>query len=185
MTSRVLLGVSGGIAVYKACDLVRRLRERDVDVQVVMTHSAQRFVTPLTFQVLSERPVGTSLFDEHDPTIEHIRLARWPDVILLAPATAHLVGRIAHGLADDLLTTVVMASHAHVPVVIAPAMNTVMWENPLVEANLDRLREVGDGKRYRFVPPADKTLACGETGAGALAEVEDLVAATLGALAER
>lgn len=181
MTRRVLLGVSGGIAAYKACDVVRRLRERDCDVQVVMTSSAMRFVTPLTFQVLSERPVGTSLFDEHDPTIEHIRLARWPDVILLAPATAHLIGRIAHGLADDLLTTVVMASRAEVPVVVGPAMNTVMWENPLFTANVERLEAV-DGGRYRFVEPAAKTLACGETGAGALADVDVLVEAVLAAL---
>lgn len=185
MTQRVLLGVSGGIAVYKACDLVRRLRERELDVQVVMTRSAEQFVTPLTFQTLSERPVGTSLFDEHDPSIEHIRLARWPDLILLAPATAHLIGRIAHGLADDLLTTVVMASKPEVPVVVAPAMNTVMWENPLFRANVERLESVDEGRRYRFVEPASKTLACGETGSGALAEVDDLVSAALEALSAR
>ena len=138
---KVLLGVTGGIAVYKACDLVRRLREREVEVQVVMTQSAQRFVTPLTFETLSERPVATSLFDPADPSIEHIRLARWPAVILVAPATADVIGRMAHGLDDSLLTTVVLAARPEVPVVIAPAMNTMMWEHPLVRRNMDLLAD--------------------------------------------
>ncbi len=167
---KVLLGVTGGIAAYKACDLVRRLREGGHDVQVVMTEAAQRFVTPMTFEVLSARPVGTSLWAGADPSIEHIRLARWPDVIAVAPATANTIGRLAHGLAEDLLSTVVLASRADVPVVIAPAMNTAMWENPLVRRNVEALAAVDGGRRYRFVEPAEKTLACGESGLGALAE---------------
>jgi len=171
------VGVCGGIAAYKTCELVRRLRDGSHEVQVVMTEAATRFVTPLTFEVLSGRPVATSLFATGDPSIEHIRLARWPDVIAIAPATAHTLGRIAGGLADDLLSTVVMASRADVPVVIAPAMNTAMWENPLVRRNLALLEQVDGGRRYRFVQPAEKTLACGETGIGALAEESRILSA--------
>ena len=167
---KVLLGVTGGIAAYKACELVRRLRDGAHEVQVVMTEAAQRFVTPMTFEVLSGKPVGVSLWEGKDPSIEHIRLARWPDVIVVAPATANTIGRLAHGLAEDLLTTVVLASRADVPVVIAPAMNTAMWDNPLVRRNIETLAGVDGGRRYRFVEPADKTLACGESGMGALAD---------------
>lgn len=174
----VLLGVTGGIAAYKAADLVRRLRERAAEVTVVMTDAATRFVTPLTFEVLSGRPVGRSLFDVDDPQIEHIRLARWPHVICVAPATANTLARFAHGLADDLLSTIWLASRPDVPVVIAPAMNTAMWENPLVRANLETLVATG---RCTIVPPVTKTLACGEEGQGGLAEVADIVAAVLAA----
>jgi phosphopantothenoylcysteine decarboxylase/phosphopantothenate--cysteine ligase len=167
---KVLLGVTGGIAAYKACELVRRLRDAGHDVQVVMTDAAQRFVTPLTFEVLSGRPVGLSLWGGTDPSIEHIRLARWPDLILVAPATANTLARLAHGLAEDLLSTVILASRADVPVVLAPAMNTAMWDNPLVRRNLETLAAVAEGRRFRLVPPAEKTLACGETGIGALAD---------------
>jgi len=174
---KVLLGVTGGIAVYKACELVRRLREGGHEVQVVMTEAATRFVTPLTFETLSGRAVATSLWGGTDPSIEHIRLARWPDVIAIAPATANTIGRLAHGLADDLLSTLVLASLPAVPVVIAPAMNSAMWDNPLVQRNLAVLREVGAGGRYRFIAPAVKELACGEFGVGALAAEPDILAA--------
>ncbi len=174
---KILLGVTGGIAVYKACELVRRLREAGDDVQVVMTESATRFVSPMTFEVLSGRAVGTSLWGGADPSIEHIRLARWPELILIAPATAQTIARLAHGMADDLLSTVVLAARDDVPVLIAPAMNTAMWDNPLVQANLERLRAIDGGRRYAVVPPASKSLACGETGVGALAEEAVLLAA--------
>jgi len=164
---RVLVGVTGGIAAYKTCEVVRRLREGEHEVQVVMTESARRFVTPTTFQVLSGRVVATSLFDDDDPDIDHIRLARWPDVVAVVPATAQTIGRFAHGLADDLLSTIVLAVRRDVPVVVAPAMNTAMWENELVQANLARLLETG---RFRVVSPVAKTLACGEVGLGGLAE---------------
>lgn len=173
----VLLGVTGGIAAYKSCELVRRLREGGHEVQVAMTDAAARFVTPMTFEVLSGRPVATSLWDPADPSIEHIRLARWPDVIAIAPATANTIGRLAHGLADDLLSTVVLASRDDVRVVVAPAMNTAMWDNPLVQRNLDTLREISGGARFVIVPPTDKTLACGEEGTGALADEADILAA--------
>jgi phosphopantothenoylcysteine synthetase/decarboxylase len=173
----VLLGVCGGIAAYKACELVRRLREGGHEVQVVMTEAATRFVTPLTFETLSARPVATSLWGGADPSIEHIRLARWPDVIAIAPATANTIARLAHGMADDLLSTVVLASLASVPVVLAPAMNTAMWDNPLVQRNLALLAEIDAGRRYRFVTPAEKQLACGEIGVGALAAEPAILAA--------
>ena len=171
---KLLLGVTGGIAVYKSCDLVRRLRERGHEVQVVMTASAQRFVTPMTFSVLSGRKVGTSLFDDEDPEIDHIKLARWPELILVAPATAQSLARFALGMADDLLSTIVLASEPRVPIVLAPAMNTMMWENPAVRRNLGLLQETG---RVSVVAPAEKLLACGETGAGGLADEAAILAA--------
>jgi phosphopantothenoylcysteine synthetase/decarboxylase len=174
---KVLLGICGGIAAYKACELVRRLRDGNHEVQVVMTEAAARFVAPMTFEVLSGRPVGTSLWGGADPSIEHIRLARWPDVIAIAPATANTLARLAHGQADDLLSTVVLASLPHVPVVLAPAMNTAMWENPLVQRNVATLAEVDGGRRYRFVAPSEKQLACGEVGIGALADEARILAA--------
>jgi phosphopantothenoylcysteine decarboxylase/phosphopantothenate--cysteine ligase len=174
---KILIGVTGGIAAYKTCEVVRRLRDDGHETQVVMTDAATRFVTPMTFEALSGKPVATSLWSTGDPSIEHIRLARWPDVIAIVPATAHSIARIAHGLADDLLSTLVMASRADVPVVLAPAMNTAMWENPLVRRNLATLAEVDGGRRYRIVEPAEKTLACGETGIGALAEEPRILAA--------
>jgi phosphopantothenoylcysteine decarboxylase/phosphopantothenate--cysteine ligase len=180
---KVLLGVSGGIAAYKTCEVIRRLRDDGHETQVVMTDAATRFVTPLTFETLSGRPVATSLWSPGDPSIEHIRLARWPDVIAIVPATANTIGRIANGLADDLLTTLVMASQADVPVVIAPAMNTAMWDNPIVRRNLATLGAVDGGRRYRVVEPAEKTLACGETGMGALAEEPRILEAIVSAAA--
>lgn len=177
---KVLLGVTGGIAAYKAADLVRRLRDSDAQVSVVMTDSATRFVTPLTFEALSGRKVATSMFQVDDPEIEHIRLARWPDVICVAPMTANSLARFALGLADDLLSTLWLASRPEVPVVIAPAMNAVMWENPVVQAHVATLLA---GGRCRLVPPVSKTLACGEEGTGGLAEVADIVAAVAAAAA--
>ena len=178
---KVLLGVSGGIAAYKTCEVIRRLREGGHEVQVVMTEAAAQFVTPLTFETLSGRPVATSLWSGGDPSIEHIRLARWPDVIALVPATANLIGQLANGLAPDLLTTVVTASRADVPIVVAPAMNTAMWDNPLVQRNMAALTGVPGG-RYRLVSPVEKTLACGETGLGALADEAAILAAIAAAL---
>ena len=180
---KILLGVTGGIAVYKACELVRRLRDGGHEVQVVMTEAATRFVTPLTFETLSGRSVATSLWGGADPSIEHIRLARWPDAIAIAPATANTIARLAHGFADDLLSTVVLASLPAIPVIIAPAMNTAMWDNPLVQRNLGLLAAVDAGARYRFVAPAEKQLACGEVGLGALAAEPDILAAIVASVA--
>lgn len=175
----VLLGVSGGIAAYKSATIVRELVKRSDDVRVVMTAGAREFITPLTLQVLSENPVGTETFDaRYESEIGHIDLARWADVVLLAPTTANLIARLAHGMADDLLTTVVLATRA--PVVVAPAMNSQMWSHPLVQANLDRLR---DAAGYRIISPDAGQLACREVGPGRLPDAPVLLDAVDDALA--
>ena len=164
MGTNVLLGVSGGIAAYKACELVRAFKKRGDDVRVVMTDGAREFVRPMTLQVLSENPVGTTTFDpSYEHEIGHIELARWADVVLLAPATANLIGRMAQGMADDLLTTVLLATEA--PVVVAPAMNTQMWRHPRVQANLEVLADLPG---HLVVDPDEGELACKEVGPGRL-----------------
>ena len=167
---KVLLGVSGGIAAYKAPEIVRAFKKRGDEVRVVMTDGAQHFVTPLTLQVVSENVVGTEVFDAtYESEIGHIDLARWPDVIVLAPATANLIGQLAAGLAPDLLTTVVCATTA--PVVVAPAMNTQMFLNPAVQRNLAVLEELG----YIVVDPDQGELACREVGPGRLPDAPVLL----------
>lgn len=160
----ILLGVSGGIAAYKACGIVRAFVKRGDEVRAIMTSGAQEFLQPLTLQILTENPVGTETFDPtYESEIGHIDLARWADVVLLAPTTANLIARLAAGMGDDLLTTVILATRA--PVVVAPAMNTQMWEHPLVQRNLDVLREEAG---YRVVTPDAGELACKEVGPGRL-----------------
>lgn len=171
---RILLGVTGGIAAYKSADLVRRLRERGADVQVVMTAGARQFVTPLTFQALSGRPVRSDLWDEAaEAAMGHIELARWADRILVAPATADFIARLANGLADDLLATLCLATDA--PVAIAPAMNRLMWANAATRANVDTLRARG----VAILGPAEGDQACGESGPGRMLEPADLADAVL------
>lgn len=180
MSDNVLLGVSGGIAAYKACGLVRELKKRGDDVRAVMTEGAQQFVRPMTFQVLTENPVGVATFDpQYESEIGHIDLARWADAVLVAPATANLVARMAAGMGDDLLTTVLLATQA--PVVVAPAMNTQMWEHPRVQANLETLRHT---PRHRVVDPDAGELACKEVGPGRLPDPPVLLQAVDAALAE-
>jgi phosphopantothenoylcysteine decarboxylase / phosphopantothenate---cysteine ligase len=169
---RILLGVSGGIAAYKAADLVRRLRERGAVVQVVMTEGAKRFVTPLTFQALSGRPVRDGLFDEAaEAAMGHIELARWADLVLVAPASADLLARLAQGRADDLLTTLCLATAA--PVFVAPAMNHQMWAHAATQANIDTLRTRG----VMTLGPGVGDQACGEEGAGRLLEPLEIATA--------
>jgi phosphopantothenoylcysteine decarboxylase/phosphopantothenate--cysteine ligase len=156
---KIILGVTGSIAAYKAVFLLRRLNEHGADVTVVMTASAQRFVTPLTFQVLSKQPVCTDLF-EPKKEILHLILAEAADLVLVAPATAHFIARSAHGMADDLLTALLLATTA--PIVLAPAMDGNMWGHPMVQQNLARLREVG----ARIVEPEVGPLASGKEGEG-------------------
>jgi len=169
---RILLGVTGGIAAYKSADLVRRLRETGAEVRVVMTRGALAFVTPLTFQAVSGNPVYTTLLDETaEAGMGHIELARWADQVLVAPATADFIARLAHGLADDLLSTICLATTA--PLVIAPAMNQQMWANPATRANCALLLKRG----IRLAGPASGSQACGETGPGRMLEPPDLVAA--------
>lgn len=161
----VLLGVTGGIAAYKSAEIVRRLRDRGAEVQVVMTRGAAQFVTPLTFQALSGRPVRSDLWDEAaEAAMGHIELARWADRILVAPATADFIARLAHGLADDLLTTLCLATDA--PISVAPAMNRLMWANPATQANTALLRTRG----IAILGPGEGDQACGETGPGRMLE---------------
>ena len=166
---KILLGVSGGIAAYKSPDLVRRLRERGAEVRVVMTEGAQRFITPLTLQAVSGWPVRTDLWDEHaESAMGHIELARWADLILIAPATANLIARLASGSADDLLGTLCLASQA--PLFLAPAMNQQMWANPATQANCAQLRERG----ITLLGPDEGDQACGEVGPGRMLEPLDI-----------
>jgi len=162
---RIILGVSGGISCYKSADLVRKLIEAEADVRVVMTAGAQEFVTPLTFQALSGNPVHTTLLDPSaEAAMGHIELARWADAIVIAPASANTLARLAHGLADDLLATICLATEA--PLAIAPAMNRVMWSNPATQANLDILQSRGT----HVIGPGSGDQACGEVGAGRMLE---------------
>ena len=162
----VVLGVTGGIAVYKACEVLRLLQKQGIDVYVVMTKNACRFVSPLTFETLSGHPVAVDTFERPATwEVEHIALAKRADLFLIVPATANIIGKMACGIADDMLSTTVMATRA--PVMIAPAMNTGMWDNPAVQENLKTLERRG----VHIVAPATGYLACGDTGAGKLEDV--------------
>src|SRR5262245_47012341 len=166
----IVLGVSGGIACYKAVELVRLLVKAGFAVQVIMTRAAMEFVTPLTFQTLSGNPVAAETFNlTQESEIGHINLADQADLFVVAPATANIIGKIANGVADDLLTTVIMAAQA--PVLIAPAMNIHMFENPILQENLRKLRRVG----YHVLEPAEGFLACGYEGKGRLPDPEKIV----------
>ena len=166
---RVIVGVSGGIAAYKSPELVRRLRDQGAEVQVVMTDSARRFVSPMTFQAVSGRPVRSDLWDpQAEASMGHIELARWADDILVAPATAGFMARLAAGMADDLLTTICLATDAHLT--LAPAMNRLMWSHPATQSNVALLRERGAS----IVGPAEGDQACGEVGRGRMLEPDEL-----------
>lgn len=166
----VLLGISGGIAAYKSAELVRLLIKEGASVRVVMTANAAQFVTPLTYQALSGNPVGTDLFGlEAEARIGHIHQARMADLVILAPATANLIAKMAAGIADDYLTTVLLATTA--PTLVCPAMNVKMWEHPATQRNLKTLLELG----YRVQEPSCGSLACGEEGKGRLAELSEIV----------
>src|SRR6202008_644677 len=174
---RITLGVTGGVAAYKAAELVRRLQQDGFTVQVVMTRSAREFVTPLTFAALSGQKVITDLFAESggdanlESAIEHIAVAQRTDLLLVAPATADVLSKFSRGISDDFLSTLYLATAA--PVVVAPAMNVNMWNHPATQENLDRLR----GRGVHVVNPDEGYLACGMTGAGRLAGQEAIVAA--------
>ena len=174
---RILLGVTGGIAAYKSADLMRRLRDAGAEVRVVMTAGAQEFVRPLTFQAVSGNPVHTSLLDpDAEAAMGHIELARWADVVLIAPASADVLARLAHGLADDLLSTLCLATDA--PVAVAPAMNRLMWAHPATQANVRTLTE----RQVAIFGPGAGDQACGETGDGRMLEPLELVTALGGVL---
>ena len=165
----IVLGISGGIAAYKSAELARRLIERGAEVQVVMTAAAREFITPLTFQAISGRPVRDSLWDAAaEAAMGHIELARWAELVLIAPASADLLARLASGQADDLLATLCLATAA--PLTVAPAMNRQMWAHPATQANLATLRSRG----VRVLGPAEGAQACGETGPGRMVEPNEI-----------
>lgn len=167
----IIVGVTGGIAAYKACDVVSKLKKLNANIHVIMTESACEFVQPMTFQTLSNNFVINDMFKEPKTwEVEHIELAKRADAFLIVPATANFIGKLAVGIADDMLTTTVMATRA--PVIIAPAMNTNMYTNRIVQANIGALQDLG----YKFIEPATGRLACGDIGAGKLADVDDIVA---------
>ena len=177
---QIVLGVAGGIAAYKAVELLRLLTKAGADVHIIMTRAAQEFIAPLTFQTLSANPVHTELFNLiAEREIGHISLADRADLFVIAPATANVVGKIAAGIADDMLTTTVMATKA--PVLIAPAMNVNMYTNPIYRENEERLRDYG----YLFVPPETGALACGWEGEGKLAAPESIFEATVAAISPK
>lgn len=167
----IILGVTGGIAAYKAADLARRLRDAGAAVRVVMTDAAQRFISPLTMQAVSGAPVRVALLDsEAESGMDHIEFARWADVIVVAPATADFLAKLAAGLADDLLSTLCLAAEA--PIAVAPAMNRVMWTKAATRRNVERLR----GDNVHMIGPAEGAQACGETGPGRMSEPVEIVA---------
>lgn len=170
--NKVLLGVSGGIAAYKSVEVLRGLQRAGADVQVVMTPSAHRFIQPLTFEALSHRKVHTELFpDTGDPDVIHVRLAQWADLNVVAPATAHFIGKMANGLSDDLLSCTLLASEA--PTLLAPAMESQMYAHPALQRNLSFLKEAG----YHTIGPMSGALASGAVGMGRLAEPDQIVEA--------
>ncbi len=165
----VVLGVTGGIAAYKACELTSRLRKAGAQVYVIMTKNACQFVAPLTFETLSNHPVATDTFARPETwEVEHVALAKRADVFVIAPATANILAKMACGLADDMLSTTVLATRA--PVLVAPAMNTGMWDNPATQENVERLQQRG----VHFIGPEGGFLACGDTGAGRMSEPKDI-----------
>lgn len=167
----LVLGVTGSIAAYKAAEIANILTKDNINVNVIMTEAATKFVTPLTFQTLTKNKVYTDMFEEIDYSdVKHISLAKKADCFVIAPATANIIGKIASGIADDMLSTVIMAVK-NKPIIICPAMNTAMYENKIVQENINKLKSYG----YIIVEPKESVLACGDLGKGALADVDLIV----------
>jgi phosphopantothenoylcysteine decarboxylase/phosphopantothenate--cysteine ligase len=164
----ILLGITGSIAAYKSAELVSRLRKIGANVRIVMTKNAHQFITETTMQTLSGNPVRTNMFD-HDHNLEHIELARWADLIIVAPASANFIAHLAHGLANNLLTTLCLATCAKI--ILAPAMNVEMWQNKITQQNIQRLQEL----KIKIFGPATGLQACGETGTGRMLEPSDII----------
>jgi len=168
----VVLAVTGGIAAYKSAALVRELRNADAEVFVIMTRGAKEFMTPLTFETLSQKPVAVEMFNrENKWTLEHIALADRADLLIVAPATANIIGKASAGIADDLVSTTILTMISNIPVLMAPAMNNRMWGNPIVRKNVEALRKTG----ICFVGPCEGKLADGRIGMGRMAEIEDIL----------
>lgn len=166
---KIILGISGGISAYKSAEVCRRLKKIGAEVKVVMTQAGTRFITSLTMETLSENEVVTEMFPPHRMVgTRHINLAHWADLVLVAPATYNLIGKISSGIADDILTTII--SSAKVPILLAPAMNVNMFENPICQQNIEKLKKLG----YRFIEPGVGDLACGDVGRGRMAEPEEI-----------
>ncbi|MDE5631036.1 MAG: bifunctional phosphopantothenoylcysteine decarboxylase/phosphopantothenate--cysteine ligase CoaBC [Bacilli bacterium] len=166
----ILIGVTGGIACYKVCDVINHLKREGANVDVIMTENATKFITPLTLETLAKSAVVVDMFHEKEHVdVEHISLARKADLVLIAPATANVIGKIATGIADDMLSTTVMATKA--PVLIAPAMNNGMYENKIVQDNMKKLKKYG----YKFVDPVEGNLACGYKAVGKLASKDSII----------
>ena len=176
MTKTIVLGVSGSISAYKAADLISALTKLDYTVEVVMSENATKFITPLTLQSLSKRPVHLDVMNEPNfAVINHIDLAKRADLFIIAPATANIIGKVANGIADDMLSTVAIAFKPEVPKLIAPAMNTYMYQNPITQKNLATLKSNG----YQEILPREALLACGDYGRGALATIPEITAEIL------
>lgn len=166
----IVIGVSGGIAAYKVCGIISYLKKEGANVDVIMTKNSTQFITPLCLEVLSGNKVVVDMFERPDHVdVEHISLARKADVFLVVPATANIIGKVANGIADDMLSTTIMATKS--PVIFAPAMNNVMYENQIVQDNIKKLKKYG----YKFVGPINGHLACGYEATGKLAKNEDIV----------
>ena len=169
---RIVVGVSGGIAAYKACDLVSKLSKKDYEVKVILTKHAEKFVTKLTFEALCHNYVETDLFDEsNEDPIAHITLAKWADLMIIVPATANIIAKVTHGISDDLLSTTFLACNKHK--MICPAMNTQMYENPITQKNIQACKDLG----YQILDPVVGHLACNDTGRGKMMEPADIVEA--------
>ncbi len=171
MKKNIILGITGSIAAYKAADIANTLTKEGHSVHVIMTKAAMEFITPLTLQTLTKNKVHTDQFAPYIPSeVEHISLAQKADLFLVAPASADFIAKVAAGIADDMLTTVLLAAR-NIPIFVAPAMNTAMYENPITQRNIKMLTEFG----FQFIEPREALLACGDLGKGALAETEDIL----------
>jgi phosphopantothenoylcysteine decarboxylase / phosphopantothenate---cysteine ligase len=183
--AKILLAVTGGIAAYKSLELIRLLVKQEATVRTILTRNGAKFVTPLSLETLSGNPVAMTMFGQRtQQNIEHIELGLWADVAVIAPATANFLGKLANGIADDLLSTVMLALSPQCPVVVAPAMNTRMWNSPAVQRNLATV-QTDFGSRFIIAQPQEKLLACNEWGVGAMAEPETIATAIAGAYSSR
>jgi len=171
MKKNILIGVCAGISSYKTCELIRLLIKDGFSVKVIMTESATKFVTPLVFQTLSANMVYLDMFAPAKEGIKHIELTEWADICVVAPLTANTLSKIANGLCDNLLTTVICALPAAKKIILAPAMNTNMWKNPIIQENVDKLKKL---KRYIFLNPGRGPLACGDYGEGRMPEPDEI-----------
>lgn len=180
MKKNILIGITGGIAAYKICSLINKLKKEEINAKVILTEAGSKFITPLTIQTLSGNPIYMDTFKIIGAEqVEHISLGKWCDLMLIAPATANSIGKIANGIADNLLTTVVMALPEKTPVLIAPAMNTNMWKNKLVQQNIEKLKKIN---KYKIIGPGSGKLACGDEGDGTMIDNSEIIKEILACL---